>query len=106
MFSKRVHLAGAPALAVFLAFGATTSSQEPATAKSEKDLTATISNPPPREFAPMTRYERLGNYVAGLVSYESVFTAAATGGISQATNTPKEWGGGAEAYGERVGNIF
>jgi len=64
------------------------------------------SNPPPRQFTPMTRYERLGNYVSGLASYESILTAAAVGGISQATNTPKEWGGGAEAYGERVGNVF
>jgi hypothetical protein len=54
----------------------------------------------------MTRYERLGNYVSGLASYESVVTAAAGGGLAQASNTPKEWGGGAEAYGKRVGNVF
>lgn len=67
---------------------------------------ASVSSPPPREFSPMTRYERLGNYVAGLGNYEAVLTAAAGAGLSQATNTPKEWGGGAEAYGERVGNIY
>jgi hypothetical protein len=64
------------------------------------------SNPPPRQFAPMTRQERLGNYVSGLVSYQSVITAAAAAGISQASNTPEEWGGGAEGYGKRVGNVF
>ena len=61
---------------------------------------------PPREFSPMTRYERLGNYASGLVSLESIITSAAGAGISQANNTPKEWGGGAEAYGWRVGNSF
>lgn len=64
------------------------------------------SIPPPRQFTPMTRYERLGNYVSGLVSFESFVNAAGRAGLSQATNTPKEWGGGAEGYGERVGNIF
>ncbi len=54
----------------------------------------------------MTRYERLGNYVSGLVNFEAVVTAAGGAAISQASNTPKEWGGGAEAYGKRVGNIF
>jgi hypothetical protein len=65
-----------------------------------------ISSPPPREFAPMTRYERLGNYVSGLGNPESVFNAAASAAISQATNSPKEWGGGAEAFGERIGSAF
>jgi hypothetical protein len=63
-------------------------------------------NPPPRQFTPMTRQERLGNYVSGLASYQSVITAAAGAGISQASNTPEEWGGGAEGYGKRVGNVF
>jgi len=67
---------------------------------------ASVSTPPPLEFSPMTRYERLGNYASGLVSLESIVTSAAGAGLSQANNTPKEWGGGAEAYGERVGNVF
>jgi hypothetical protein len=54
----------------------------------------------------MTRQERLGKYVTGLVSPVSFVNAAAAAGISQASNTPKEWGGGAEAYGKRVGNVF
>ena len=64
------------------------------------------SNPPPQQFTPMTRQERLGKYVTGLVSPVSIVTAAAAAGISQASNTPEEWGGGAEAYGKRVGNVF
>jgi hypothetical protein len=73
---------------------------------SSSAVSATISSPPPREFTPMTRYERLGNYVSGIASYEALVTAAAGAGLAQATNTPKEWGGGAEAYGKRVGNVF
>jgi len=65
-----------------------------------------ISNPPPLEFSPMTRYERLENYASRLVSLENILRSAAAAGISQAEDTPKEWRGGAEAYGWRVGNSF
>lgn len=65
-----------------------------------------IGAPPPQQFAPMTRSERLSKYVAGLADPESVVRAAAVAGISQASNTPKEWGGGGEAYGKRIGNAF
>src|SRR5439155_11298565 len=65
-----------------------------------------VSSPPPPQFAPLTRSERLGNYLSGLASYESVIRSAASGGIAQVKNTPKEWRGGAEGYGERVGNAF
>lgn len=64
------------------------------------------SNRALRQFTSMTSHERLGNYVSGLVSYETILASAAGGGLTQATNTPKEWGGGAEAYGKRVGDIF
>jgi hypothetical protein len=40
------------------------------------------------------------------VDGESLLRSAASAGIRQASGTPKEWGGGAEAYGERVGNAF
>ena len=66
---------------------------------------ATLS-PPPLEFSPMTRYERLENYASRLVGPEYVLRSAVSGAITQATNSPKEWGGGAEAYGWRVGNVF
>jgi hypothetical protein len=64
------------------------------------------TSPPPAGFSPMSSQERLGNYVSGLVDYESVVRAAASAGISQASGTPKEWGGGAEGFGERVGNAY
>jgi len=70
------------------------------------DPHTSASSPAPLEFSPMTRYERFENYATGLVSLESIFTSAAGAGIEQAVNSPKEWGGGAEAYGWRVGNVF
>ena len=72
----------------------------------EADSPAVVSSIPPAEFAPMTRSERLGHYLVGLVDGEAILRAAASAGIRQAENSPKEWGGGAEAYGERVGNGF
>jgi hypothetical protein len=63
----------------------------------ESDPLPAVSSPPPAAFAPMTRSERLSNYVAGLGNYEAVVTAVGGAGLSQATNTPKEWGGGAGA---------
>ena len=64
------------------------------------------SNPPPREFAPMTRSERLSRYLLGLSDGESILRAAASAGFAHASNTPKEWKGGAEGYGKRVGNAY
>lgn len=72
--------------------------------KSNTDTGA--SNPPPREFAPMTRSERFVNYATQLADPASVLSAAASAGIRQASNSPKEWGGGAEAYGYRIGSAF
>jgi hypothetical protein len=70
------------------------------------DPPAAPSTSPAAEFSPLTNSERFRNYVVGLVDYESILRATVSAGINQATNTPKEWGGGAEAYGERVGNAF
>src|SRR5258706_13010191 len=54
---------------------------------------AAISSPPPPEFAPMTRSERLSNYLVGIANGESLILAVASAGIGQAKATPKEWGG-------------
>ena len=68
--------------------------------------TANTSPPPPAQFSPMTSHERLGNYVSGLGSPEAIIRAAASAGIAQAGGTPREWGGGAEGFGYRIGNAF
>ena len=70
------------------------------------DPSDTAITPPPPQFSPMTSHERLGNYVAGLGSVEAVVRSAASAGIAQASLTPKEWGGGAEGFGLRIGNAF
>jgi hypothetical protein len=79
-----------------------------ASASLAADVTAdtVVSIPPPAQFSPMTSHERLGNYVAGLGDFESIVRSAAAAGIAQATLTPKEWGGGAEGYGLRIGNAY
>jgi len=64
------------------------------------------SRPTAAEFEPMTRSERLSHYLTGLVDVESIFRAVASGGIHQAEGSPKEWGGGAQGYGYRVGDSF
>jgi hypothetical protein len=65
-----------------------------------------VGSPPPAQFAPMTRSERFSSYLAGLADPEAIVRAAAIAGVSQASSTPKEWGGGAEAYGKRIGNAY
>jgi hypothetical protein len=69
-------------------------------------VVAASSVPPPQQFAPLTRSERFSRYLGGLVDGESILRSAAAAGIVQAHGTPKEWGGGAEGYGRRVGNSF
>lgn len=58
------------------------------------------------EFVPMTMSERARLYLKGAFGPSAVLRAAAAGGIAQWTETPKEWGVGPEAYGDRVGNAF
>ena len=61
---------------------------------------------PPAQFAPLTSSERLSNYLGGLIDWETVVSSAASAGISQAEGHPKEWGGGAEGFGLRVGDTY
>ncbi len=72
----------------------------------DSDPPAGASRSPPPEFAPMTRSDRLRNYLVSLAGYQSILEAAASAGISQANHTPKEWGEGAEGYGKRFGNAY
>jgi hypothetical protein len=62
------------------------------------------SNAP--EYTPLTASERWRLFVMGAFGPGALARAVAIGGIAQATGTPKEWGGGAKAYGERIGNVF
>lgn len=58
------------------------------------------------EFTPLTASERWKRYFVDAFGPEAIVRAAASGGVNQWKGTPKEWGGGAEAFGERVGNSY
>ncbi|HTA44749.1 MAG TPA: hypothetical protein VK789_20015 [Bryobacteraceae bacterium] len=60
----------------------------------------------PSAFTPLTQPERTRRYLASLINPESILRAAAGAGLSQATNTPSEWGQGAEGYGYRFANSY
>jgi hypothetical protein len=57
-------------------------------------------------FTPLTASERWRRYILGAYGPGAIARAAALGGINQWTGTPKEWGGGAESYGDRLGNAL
>jgi hypothetical protein len=57
-----------------------------------------------REYVPLTTSERWRRYFLGAFGPGAILTSAASGGIRQWENSPKEWGGGAKAFGERFGN--
>ena len=58
------------------------------------------------EFVPLTRSERLRLYLMSSFGPAAFARVAAAGAIAQAGNSPKEWGGGGLAFGERIGNSF
>jgi hypothetical protein len=60
----------------------------------------------PPEYKPLTASERWRLYFMSAFGPAAIARAAASGGIAQWTNTPKEWRGGAKAYGERFGNAY
>ncbi|MBZ5622693.1 MAG: hypothetical protein LAQ69_28755 [Acidobacteriia bacterium] len=68
--------------------------------------TATGTKPIAPEFVPMTASERARKYLVGAFGPGSILRAAAAGAIAQSSQSPKEWGVGAGAYGDRVGNAF
>ena len=58
------------------------------------------------EYVPPTASERWRQYFMSSFGPGAVLRATAAAGIAQWQGTPKEWGGGAEAFGDRVGNSF
>jgi hypothetical protein len=61
--------------------------------------------PLPATPAPLTFEQRFQIYVKGTYGLSSVLVPAVVGGIQQATDSPKEWGQGWTAYGERVASV-
>ena len=53
--------------------------------------------------APLTLDQKFQIYFQQTYSVSSLIIPAAVAGIDQATNSPKEWGGGNATYGKRLG---
>ena len=86
-------------VAAFLVLGAAISTNvalagDGSESEASSAVSSVVSSPPPPKFAPMTRGERFGNYLIRIVGPQAFITTAVAAGISQAENTPKEWGGG------------
>src|SRR5207248_6791013 len=80
-------------LATGSAFANDAAESEPATLNSNQ--------PAAVEFTPMTRSERLRNYLTGTFGPGSIVKAGASAGLSQLSDSPKEWG-----YAERMGKAY
>ena len=52
-------------------------------------------------YVPLTQGDRFHRYLKSLYSPEALLRSAAGAGLQQATNTPSEWGQGAEGYFRR-----
>jgi hypothetical protein len=57
-------------------------------------------------YTPLTQSERLHSYIKGAFSVEALLRSAAGAAILQGTDTPHEWGQGAEGYAKRFGNSY
>lgn len=55
---------------------------------------------------PLTSSERLREYFISAFGPGAILRSAASGGISQWDDTPKEWKQGSEAFGDRFGNAM
>lgn len=60
-------------------------------------------SPPPQQ---TPKQPTAGQYVKHIAGPEAVVFAGAGAGITQATNTPHEWGQGAEGFGKRFGSAL
>ncbi len=63
-------------------------------------------NAAPLVYIPMTQSERARHYVKSMFSLESFARSAAGAGLRQWTNTPPEWGQGADGYAKRFAHSF
>lgn len=60
----------------------------------------------PLVYIPLTQSERARHYVKSLFSVEAIGRSAVGAGLQQWTNTPPEWGQGADGYARRFANSF
>lgn len=69
-------------------------------------ITASAPRRPGELYAPPTGQERLHNFTFDAFGPYPIFTAAASAGIHQATDSPPEWREGSAAYGRRFGSSY
>ncbi len=58
----------------------------------------------PERYSPLSGISRFGEYFDDTFGAYPIFHAAAAAAVSQAMNSPHEWGGGMKGYAERFGN--
>jgi hypothetical protein len=80
-------------------------------ARADDDTPANLSASPvtspanvAEPYTPMTQSDRVHHWVKSTFSFEAAIRAAVGAAILQGTNTPSEWGQGAEGYARRFGN--
>jgi hypothetical protein len=83
------------------------------TARADDDAPANPASPTETQpsnvaqpYTPMTQSDRVHHWVKSTFSVEAVLRAAVGSAILQGTNTPSEWGQGAEGYARRFGNDY
>ena len=64
------------------------------------------SQPQGVEFTPMTRSERLRNYLTGTFGPGSLARAAARAGFDQVLDRPTEWDSNGRGFADRLGNAY
>ena len=80
-----------------------TPASEPAPADT---VPAAKLNSTPFVYVPLTQSERARRYAKSLFSIEAIGRSAAGAGLQQWTNTPREWGQGADGYARRFASSF
>ena len=69
-------------------------------------IPARTASPPQPGYTPMTQAGQFHHFVSSTFGIESTLRAAGGAAILQATNTPAEWGQGAEGYGKRLADDY
>jgi len=100
------RIAACVALATFLARAGHAQSSIDPSSQTGSAARATTPGPVSPAYTPLTNHDRLHRYLRSLVGPDAFVSAAFTAGINQWTNTPGEWGQGAEGFGRRFGSSF
>jgi hypothetical protein len=80
----------------------------PATQPSSNNLFVRLLRPlePEKTFTPLTGRERFHEYLDNTFGPYALVRDAAAAGMRQGMNSPHEWGGGAQGYGQRFANAI